>query len=144
MFNFFKKKRLVSLPCEKTNYCDSDFSSTKFIWGIVSGADISGRCVASDRTMNYFDIWYNKKNGLYYMDFETCLMFEDEAKGEKNYIKCLFNTTTNWMVENGYNTSKETDLYEIFTDGVNVNSGFATIEDLYAYFKFLVRGFGVI
>ena len=45
------------------------------------------------------------------------------------------------MEQNNYDTSKELDVYEVFTEGININTHFQSIEDAYAAFKMLVNGF---
>ena len=55
------------------------------------------------------------------------------------------NKFTKWMKEQGYNTNSTLnpygDMYEIFSDGININTKFDTIEDAYRTFKLLVNGY---
>lgn len=49
------------------------------------------------------------------------------------------------MEEQGYNINSTLnpygDTYEIFTSGININTEFDTIEDVYRTFKLLVNGY---
>jgi hypothetical protein len=87
-----------------------------------------------------FSVEYNKKDNYYSLSFETILGFENAQKCRDWIIYCL-DRFTEYMNEKGYSTDKELDLYEVFTEGINVNSHFETIEDAYAFMKFAVNGF---
>ena len=49
------------------------------------------------------------------------------------------------MKEQGYDTNSTLnsygDMYEIFTNGININTHFDTIKDAYRTFKLLVNGY---
>lgn len=87
-----------------------------------------------------FSVEYNIVKKYYYLSFETCIRFDEEDGCRKWIVTCL-EEFTNYMYENGYDTSKELNMYEVFTEGINVNSHFKTIEDVYAFMKFVVNGF---
>lgn len=91
--------------------------------------------------MNDFDIIYDKKEKKFSMSIETIYMFDNGKEGEKEYIKDIFNTFTQWMISKGYDTTKEVRIYDIFTSGNNINTDFDTLEELYANFKCFVNGF---
>lgn len=87
-----------------------------------------------------FSIEYNIDEEYYNLSFETCIGFETKEECRNWIIICL-DKFTEYMEEKGYDTSKELDLYQVFTKGINVNSHFKTIEDAYAFMKFVVNGF---
>ena len=91
--------------------------------------------------MSDIEIIYDKKNKTYSLDIETIYEFTNGKTGEKGYVKHLFNKLTEWMIHKGYDITQEVSLYEIFTQGKNINSEFETLEELYAVFKCLVFGF---
>jgi hypothetical protein len=45
------------------------------------------------------------------------------------------------MIKNNYDTTKEFELFEVFTNGININTHFDSIEECYAAFKMFVNGF---
>ncbi len=112
----------------------------KFIWGIKSASDLSygepDLC-----TMNDIDIVYDKESKMYSLSIETIYQFTNNQEGEKFYIQHLFNKLTEWMDSKGYDTNRELDIYDVFTRGININTEFESIEELYATLKFLVKGF---
>lgn len=121
---------------EKDKYEDT----YEFIWGVKSYDDLSyGE--ADLCTINDIDILYNKENKVYLLGIETIYQFTNEQEGEKIYIQHLFDKLTEWINNNGYDTNRELDIYDVFTRGLNINSEFESIEELYATFKWLVRGF---
>ena len=85
-----------------------------------------------------FDLIY--ENGLYYFEFETLLSW-DSDDGARNWIVHCLDMMTDYMQRHGYDTTKELDLYEVFTAGANVKSTFTSIEEAYAFLKFTVNGF---
>lgn len=130
--------KLLSL-CGKQDHLQIQDDTYEFIWGVKSADDPSNK--ANLFTMNDIDIIYNKKNRAYTLSIETIYKFTNGKAGEKVYIKNLFNKLTEWMERKGYDTAQELQLYEIFTQGKNINSDFETLEELYAIFKCLVFGF---
>jgi len=91
--------------------------------------------------MNDIDITYNKKDKYYFMSIETIYQFKKGRDGEREYIKRLFDKLTEWMISKGYDTSQEVYIYDVFTEGNNINTHFDSLEELYTNFKFLVNGF---
>lgn len=120
--------KLLSL-CGKQDRIDDPYET---IWEIKS-SDLD--------IMSDIEIIYDKRNKTYLLSIETIYQFINGKAGEKTYIKNLFNKLTEWMVHKGYDTTQEVTLYEIFTQGKNINSEFETLEELYAVFKCLVLGF---
>lgn len=112
----------------------------KFIWGIKSANDPS-YSEANLYTMNDIDITYNKESKMYSISIETVYEFTNGHDGEKTYIKHLFDNLTGWMINQGYSLNKQVDIYDVFTRGLNINSEFESLEELYATFKWLVKGF---
>jgi hypothetical protein len=119
----------------------NEYETTKFkhIWGIKSWDDLSGK-ECNMNTMNNFDITYHKETDDYTLGVETIYMFKEE-NGDKDYIKDILNRFTQWMIDNGYDTNKKLNLYQVFTDGTNINSHFKSIEGCYTYFKLLANGY---
>ena len=118
-------------------------SSMKFIWGLKSYDDLSS-CDANLETMNDIDLIYLKDEKKYVLGVETVYMFNSK-EAEKEYFKTLLDKFTKWMEEQEYDTnatlSPYGDMYEIFTNGININTHFDTIEDAYRTFKLLVNGY---
>ncbi len=106
---------------------------------------INDKGYIEDYTVEDGDIWcdfevgYDLDNRYYYLSFETLLGFKPGKC--KEWIKKCLDTFTEYMVNHKYNTEKELDMCSVFTDGINVNTQFNTIEDTYAFMKFVVNGF---
>lgn len=87
-----------------------------------------------------FEFDYDMDEKKYFFVFETFLGF-DSNLGCRNWIvKCL-SEVTDYMVAHNYDISKELSMHDVFSDGINVNTKFDTIEDAYAFLKFAVLGF---
>ena len=118
-------------------------SSMKFIWGLKSYDDLSS-CDANLETMNDIDLIYLKDEKKYILNVETAYMFSSK-EAEKEYFKVLLDKFTKRMEEQEYDTNSTLspygDMYEIFTNGININTHFDTIEDAYRTFKLLVNGY---
>lgn len=120
---------------------DPPYDPYEFIWGIRSNDDMSGSETATFYTMNDFDVIYNKETKTYKMSVETIYSFPEGESGEKKYLQNILNRFTQWMQHEGFNINKELELWDIFTDDKGVNTQYKTIEELYAVFKLLVKGF---
>jgi hypothetical protein len=130
---------IQSKKYEKDYIDENETTTLKHIWGIKSGDDLTkNNCCLY--TMNDFDITYNKDTDDYSMSVETIYIFEKED-ADKQYIKEILKRFTEWMISNNYDTNKKLELYEVFTEGNNINTNFKTIEDCYTYFKLLVNGY---
>lgn len=118
-----------------------DFEDTyEFIWGIKShDCLVAGE--ASLHTMNDIDITYNKRTKIYSLAIETIYEFRTGSDGARGYILSLFDEMTKWMQEQGHKTDIKPWIYDVFTEGKNVNTKFKSIEELYTTFKCLVKGF---
>lgn len=112
----------------------------KFIWGIKSWDDLSGR-KCDLYTLNDFDIYYDTSTKSYHYGVETIYNFEDEDDAVK-YLKAIYREFTKWMRKNGYKTDREPSLFDVF--GERKSSGFETIEELYADFKLKCMGFALM
>ena len=116
----------------------------KFIFGVMSWDDLSSATEPNLLTMNDFDLIYLKNEKKYILGIETAYKFKDK-QSEKEYLQELLNKFTKWMQDNGFNTDSSLnsygDMFEVFTDGININSHFDTIEDAYRTFKLLVTGY---
>ena len=76
-----------------------------------------------------------------YMLLNDYLYLFDNKMAEYSYAKYLLDKFTEFMEQNNYDITKEFALYEVFTEGININTHFDSIEDCYAAFKMLVNGF---
>jgi len=112
----------------------------KHIFGVLSVCP-QGATKANLVTMNDLEVTYMKKESKYMLGVETMLFFDDGRQGERNYLQFLLDRFTEFMIENNYDTSRELELYQVFTEGININSEFESLEDAYAAFKFFVRGY---
>lgn len=91
-------------------------------------------------TMNDLDVTYYKDENKYVLGVETLLGFSDQH-GKYDYVRYLLDEFTKFMNKNGYDTSRELALHEVFTFGFNINTHYDSIEECYAAFKMLVNGF---
>lgn len=114
-------------------------STMKHIWGLKSYDDLSS-VPCGLMSMNDIDVIYLKNENKYILSIETIYMFED-IHGQYRYMEYLLDKFTEFMTENNYDTTKEFGLYEVFTDGVNINAHFDSIEECYTAFKMFVNGF---
>ena len=112
----------------------------KMIWGIVSSDDLTSGNIANMHTMNDLELLYDKETEDYFLSIETIYMFPAED-GDKRYMEYLLDKFTNWMDEQGYSTQVKFNLYEVFTDGINIRTHFKSIEECYSCFKLLVKGY---
>lgn len=87
-----------------------------------------------------FELDYIPSEDYYMLGFETFLSFDDPA-GARKWITYCLSCLTVYMEEHGYDTSKELSLYDVFTEGMNVNTHFKSIEEAYAFLKIMVYGF---
>jgi hypothetical protein len=111
----------------------------RFIYGIKSGNDLTDN-EAGLYTNNDLEIIFDVQKEEYFIGIETMILFSDH-ESEQNYLKELLDGFTKWMNEQGYQIDHKPWLYGVFTQGDNINTGFKTIKDLYANFKFLVNGY---
>ena len=122
----------------------TESNDMKFIFGVMSWDDLSSATEPNLLTMNDFDLIYLKDEKKYILGIETAYKFKDK-QSEKEYLQELLNKFTKWMQDNGFNTDSSLnsygDMFEVFTDGININSHFDTIEDAYRTFKLLVNGY---
>ncbi len=112
----------------------------EFIWGIKSMDDESLAESANFNTLNDLDIIYDTEKKKYFISIETIYEFDDKENGLKIYMNKLYNQFTLWSKENSIDTNYKIDLYDIMHDGVDFDSGFDSIPQLYGYFKIIVRG----
>lgn len=128
---------------QKKYGCNIDlYDPYEFIWGVKSSDDMSNSKVANFYTMNDFEIVYNKDTERYRMSVETIYHFPTGIEAKKNYLNGVLNRFAQWMEDESLNTSHELEIWDIFTEGKGINYEYETIEELYAVFKSLVKGFG--
>ena len=132
-----KYKRLYS------DYADDEYNNghLKFIWGITSWDDLTGKD-ANLFTMNDIDIIYNRKSKLYMLGIETAWIFdgnEEEIKEEEcKYLRQLLDAFTKFMDDNGYLKDYGTCLY---MRRPRLNDSAESIGELYFNFKVFVEGY---
>lgn len=132
------KKYKKKYPDYEDNECN--IGSLQHIWGVTSWDNMTGDS-ANLYTMNDIDITYDRDAKTYSLSIETIYSFPNDDYGPRDYIQGLFEKLTEWMVSEGRDTNYQLNLYDVFTDGINMNSKFESIEKLYATFKLLVTGF---
>lgn len=87
-----------------------------------------------------FELCYYPNSDCYQFDFETMLGFKEEDGARKWIVHCL-SILSDYMRDHNYDTTKELDMYEVFTEGYNVSTEFKNIETAYAWLKMMVFGF---
>jgi len=137
-------------PTKEMNYDNIDKESIKeyeeiekeweFIWGIDSPF-IPQASEVSLHTMNEISIIRSRFTKMYRINIETMYNFNDSINGPKKYVCELFDRLTEWMDENGHDTSYESCLFDVFTVSRGISGGFSSIPELYGSFKLLVKGF---
>ncbi len=123
---------------EKEYISEYETTTMKHIFGVVAYDDLTSNH-ANLYTMNDLDLTYLKDKKKYILGVETIYMFKNK-NGDKEYMKQLLDIFTKWMIDNNYKINSPC-LWEVFTDGWNINTEFDTIEDAYAMFKLLVGGY---
>lgn len=110
-----------------------------FIWGVPSPDSISAN-EPNIHTLNDLELIYHKDIQKYTLNVETLYLFKNrEARYE--YMQGLLDEFTQWMHRYKRSTNREISLCKVFTNGININSEFETIEDAYATFKMFVNGY---
>jgi len=139
--NYIEDKRFEKEIQYYDNYYinEKETEDTLFIWGVMSYDDLSGSKEANMFTMNDLDLIYHKDINKYSLSIETIYMFEEN--GHYGYMQSLLDEFTKFMEENNYNTSREFDLYQVFTEGISINNKFNSIEEAYTAFKMMVNGY---
>lgn len=115
----------------------------KFIWGLIACDDFSAS-KPNLLTMNDIDLIYLKDENKYILEIETAYYFNNK-QDKKKYLQYLLDKFTDWMVDNGYSTDSRLNPYGdfigLFSEGININTHFDTIEDAYKTFNILVNGY---
>ena len=109
----------------------------ELVWGIISYDDLSSQSEATLYTMNDIELVRHKDTGEFSLSVETAYEFDDP----KPYLQGLLDAFTKWMVENGYDTNHKFHPYWHFSGGYNIDTHFKTVEEVYANFRLLVRGY---
>lgn len=142
IYNFISDKQFEKEIKEwRENFIsENETKDMLYIWGIMSYDDLSGSSKANMFTMNDIDLIYHKDINKYSLGIETIYSFSS-TNGQYGYMQSLLDEFTKWMEENNYNTNREFPLFEVFTDGISINTKFNSIEEAYAAFKMMVNGF---
>lgn len=116
--------------------------SYKILLGIpaMGNSVIRDMKISDDQSDPWLDFEVGYINGYYYLEFESYIGFDTED-GCRNWIISCLAEFTRYMDDHHYDMSKEISLYDAFTEGVNVNTHFETLEDAYAFMKMMVFGF---
>ena len=113
-------------------------SDMKLVWGIKSYDDLSN-APCGIMTMNDFEVVYLKDKKKYILGIETIYDFEHDYDGEKAYLNDILDKFTAWMIKNHYDTEQEIRLWQF--GNITLHSEFDSIEETYAAFKYMVKGF---
>lgn len=146
------KKDLKKMEVEAQEAQQELEDSFEFVWGILSGDDLSNSQEANLYTMNDFDIVFNKIERQYYGSIETIYAFQNGIEGTITYLKNILRLFEEWLKENNYNIyiTNSYDLYEpiepnyyLVFQGWNSfdKTPYDSIEELYFHFKVLVKGY---
>ena len=125
------------------DYIDDEYNngSLKFIWGIISWDDLTGKD-ANLHTMNDIDIIYDRDTKLYMLGIETAWIFDGNAeeikKGECRYLRQLLNAFAKFMDDNGYLKDYGTCL---FMRRPQLEDSAESIGELYFNFRVFVEGY---
>ena len=133
MFNFKKK-----VPQKEYDYYQKVEHENEFVWGVVSNLFPDLECGLY--TLNDFDITYNTVKKVYSASFELYSLFDRTDDEQLAYLKSIFDKLTTWMTDKSYDTFTKLDLFDVLTNGLNINSEFRTLEDLYQTYKFFLVG----
>lgn len=117
------------------NYC-IETDDLKFIWGVASWDDLSGRA-ANMYTMNDINITYDKQKKEYMLGIETSYVFEN-FENERDYLVNCLNAFTRYMDDNGLNKHEP---YRLFMSNPCTSMVADSIEELYTNFKIFVDGY---
>lgn len=85
-----------------------------------------------------FELTYHFDTGTYTMSMET--IYQMDADTAYRYLTDINEKFTEWMNSNNYYTDRRLNLWEVFTNGLNFNSDFTSVEDAYAAFEMLMYG----
>ena len=130
-----ESKYLEAMDKKYGNYA-LETDETKFIWGIKSWDDLTGKD-ACMWTMNDIDITYDKKSQKYMLGIETAYIFKSHA-AECDYLRDCLKAFTKYMDDNDLNKNEP---YMLFMSDPCTNMIADTIEELYTNFKIFVDGF---
>lgn len=108
----------------------------KFIWGITSWDNLSGRD-ANIYTLNDIDIVYDKKEKVYFLGIETAYIFKS-FESECKYLRDCLDAFGKYMDDNYLDKNTWLSLSENDTWG---SMKAYSIEELYMNFKIFVDGY---
>lgn len=131
-----KEEKYNNAMDRKYGDCCIETDDWKFIWGIKSWDDLSGRD-ANMYTMNDIDITYDKQKKEYMLGVETAYIFETYASACDYFRSCL-NAFSKYMDDAGLKKNKPCNLSMSDPCTIMVAD---SIEDLYTNFKIFVDGF---
>ena len=127
--------------CEYMTIKSDQNEDIEFVWGVRASDNDCSFEKAEMNSLNDLDIYYCKSSQKYSIFVETIYDFIGGRSGETQYMIHMLNAFTQWMEDNNLDTNKKLSLHDIFTKGLNINSEFDSLEQLYSTLKFLVAGF---
>lgn len=131
-----KEEKYNKAMDKKYGDCGIETDDWKFIWGIISGDDLSGY-EANMYTMNDIDIIYDKQKKEYMLGVETAYMFETYASS-CDYLRTCLDAFSKYMDDNGLDKNKQ---HSLFMSNPCTSMVADSIEELYVNFKIYVDGF---
>lgn len=121
---------------EKYGNSSLENDDIKFIWGVKSWDDLTGKD-ACFYTMNDIDITYDKKKKVYMLGIETAYGFKNYAD-ECKYLQDCLKAFTKYMDDNGL---EKNEPFRLFFSNTCTSITAKSIEELYTNFKIFVDGF---
>ena len=88
-----------------------------------------------------FELVYYPHLRYYKFNFETLWLCGFDEYEVANWIHHCLDVLTDYMDEHLYDTSVELNMWQVFTEGVDVDYRFKKIEEAYAWLKMMVYGF---
>lgn len=89
---------------------------------------------------NDFEILLNIKTQKYFMNLETIFYFESDQE-IINYLEDVLSHFTYYLGRRGYMNVYEIKLNHILSCGMNINSSYDNLDELYCYFKYYVESY---
>ncbi len=134
--DWWRESKRISKLEEKYGDFSLETDDLKFIWGVKSWDDLTGKS-ANLSTMNDIEIVYDKKNKDYMLGVETAYLFKSHESECKYLLDCL-NAFTEYMERENLDINSS---YTLFMGNVCTETRAKTIEELYTNFKIFVNGF---
>lgn len=117
----------------------------RHIWGIRSGDDFTST-KATLHTMNDIELTlhtHGDNEGKYTLGVETIYMWDNDEdnKAKCSYLKELLDGFTMYCKSNNIATDRKISLYSLFNHELKMGGPYDSIEEAYAWFKYLCLGY---